>query len=453
MKNYKEFFKDKKITVMGLGLLGRGIGDAIFLAQCGAKLTITDLKTKEQLKESLKKLAKFKNIEYVLGEHRLEDFKDKDLILKSAKVPLDSIYIREAQKNNIPVEMSTALFVKLSNLPVIGVTGTRGKSTTTHLLEHIFNVAGKKFILGGNVRGVSTLSMLPKAKNADYVLLELDSWQLQGFRKNKTSPHVAVFTTFYPDHMSYYGNDMKKYFIDKASIFKYQKKNDFLITGEQVMSFIKKWEGEIKSKIITLKSNLPKGWKIKIPGEHNIHNASLAIEVARRLGIKDVTIKKAVASFGGVVGRLQYLTTIKGVKIYNDSATTAEATAAALKALGANKNIVLIVGGYDKNLDMTNLVKKIPHTCSKVILFKEKGTDRIRDEVFKMKKDGIEVYEEEGLKNCVKRAFAVAKKRETILFSPAFESFGKYFKNEFDREAQFLKIVKNLKPSRGGQVK
>ncbi|KKR73906.1 MAG: UDP-N-acetylmuramoylalanine-D-glutamate ligase, partial [Candidatus Nomurabacteria bacterium GW2011_GWA1_40_8] len=77
MKNYKEFFKDKKITVMGLGLLGRGIGDAIFLAQCGAKLTITDLKTKEQLKESLKKLAKFKNIEYVLGEHRLEDFKDK----------------------------------------------------------------------------------------------------------------------------------------------------------------------------------------------------------------------------------------------------------------------------------------------------------------------------------------------------------------------------------------
>src|SRR3990167_7574441 len=335
--------------------------------------------------------------------------------------------------------MSTALFVKLSNLPVIGVTGTRGKSTTTHLLEHIFNVAGKKFILGGNVREVSTLSMLPKAKNADYVLLELDSWQLQGFRKNKTSPHVAVFTTFYPDHMSYYGNDMKKYFIDKASIFKYQKKNDFLITGEQVMSFIKKWEGEIKR---------------KIPGEHNIHNASLAIEVARRLGIKDVTIKKAVASFGGVVGRLQYLTTIKGVKIYNDnSATTAEATAAALKALGANKNIVLIVGGYDKNLDMTNLVKKIPHTCSKVILFKEKGTDRIRDEVFKMKKDGIEVYEEEGLKNCVKRAFAVAKKRETILFSPAFESFGKYFKNEFDREAQFLKIVKNLKPSRGGQVK
>src|SRR3989344_2756534 len=128
MKNYKEFFKDKKITVMGLGLLGRGIGDAIFLAQCGAKLTITDLKTKEQLKESLKKLAKFKNIEYVVGEHRLEDFKDKDLILKSAKVPLDSIYIREAQKNNIPVEMSTALFVKLSNL------------------------AGKKFILGGNVR-------------------------------------------------------------------------------------------------------------------------------------------------------------------------------------------------------------------------------------------------------------------------------------------------------------
>ena len=94
---------------------------------------------------------------------------------------------------------------------------------------------------------------------------------------------------------------------------------------------------------------------------------------------------------------------------------------------------------------MSKLLKEIPYTCSKVVLFKEKGTDRIRDEVFKMEKHGLKVYEEEGLKNCVEKAFTVSKQGETILFSPAFESFGKYFANEFDRENQFMKIVKNLK--------
>src|SRR5262245_48251993 len=114
MRDYKQFFKGKKITVMGLGLLGRGVGDAVFLAECGAELTVTDIKTKEQLKRSLDKLKKFKNIKYVLGEHRLEDFRDVDMILKNPDIPLDSIYIKEARKNKIPIEMSASLFAKLA---------------------------------------------------------------------------------------------------------------------------------------------------------------------------------------------------------------------------------------------------------------------------------------------------------------------------------------------------
>src|SRR3989344_632519 len=122
MKDFRAYFKNKRVTVMGLGLLGRGVGDVAFLAECGAKLTVTDLKTASQLKDSLKKLRKYKGIKYVLGKHNLEDFRKADLVLKSAGVPLDSIYIKEARKHKIPVEMSAAIFAKFSKVPIIGIT-------------------------------------------------------------------------------------------------------------------------------------------------------------------------------------------------------------------------------------------------------------------------------------------------------------------------------------------
>ena len=433
---------------MGLGLLGRGVGDAIFFAECGASLIITDLKNKEQLKESLDKLKKFKNIKYVLGEHRLEDFKNRDLILKMASVPLDSIYIKEAKKNNIPVEMSASLFVKLSGIRTIAITGTRGKSTVTHLLAHIFNTAGKKVILGGNVHGVSNLQLLKQLKNRDVAILELDSWQLQGFGDNKISPNVSVFTTFYPDHMNYYKGDMKKYFNDKANIFRYQQKDDLLIVGKQALPFIKKWGGKIKSKTIVGKETLPKGWKFNLPGSHNEYNAMLAVEVAKSFSIRDATIKKALKTFPALPGRLEFLREINGIKIYNDnSSTTPDATIAALNAVGDKKKskVVLIIGGDNKLLDMSKLLKEIPKFCSKIVLFKERGTDLVRDELFALQKKNIDVYEEEGMYNTVNRAFSVAKKGETILYSPAFSSFGKYFSNEYDRGNQFLSTIKKLK--------
>ena len=119
---------------MGLGLLGRGVGDARYLAECGAELIVTDLKTREELASSIEQLKSFSNITYVLGEHRLEDFRDRDLVLKAAGVPLDSPYIAEAKKNNIAVRMSADLFAEISKIPVIGVTGTRGKSTVAHMV-------------------------------------------------------------------------------------------------------------------------------------------------------------------------------------------------------------------------------------------------------------------------------------------------------------------------------
>ena len=129
---------------MGLGLLGRGIGVTRFLAECGADLIVTDLKTAEQLASSLKQLARYKDIKFILGEHRLEDFKNRDLIIKAAGVPLDSIFIAEARKNNIPIEMDASLFAKFAmpaGLKIVGVTGTRGKTTVTMLLAEILKSA------------------------------------------------------------------------------------------------------------------------------------------------------------------------------------------------------------------------------------------------------------------------------------------------------------------------
>ena len=451
MKNYKQQFKGKKITVMGLGLLGRGIGYTKFLAECGADLIVTDLKTKEQLATSLKALSKYKGIKFVLGEHRLEDFRGRDMIVKAGGVPLDSIYINEAKKNNIPIEMDASLFTRCApEVMIIGVTGTRGKSMTTTLTYEILK-SNEKFLkknvyIGGNLRGVATLPLLKKVKAGDIVVCELDSWQLQGFGEAKISPHISVFTTFMPDHMNYYKNSMEKYFEDKANIFKYHKKEDILIILPKIKKYINK--KNVQSDLIIANNKDISNWKFIVPGEHQRDNMACAVAVAQVLGVPMKDIKKVVSKFEGLEGRMQLLRIYKGIKIYNDNnSTTPEATIAGLRAIGdiKKKKVVLITGGDDKKLDMSSLVKEIPKWCSKVVLFKERGTDLIRDAVFEFKKNGIDVYEEEGLDNTVKMAVSVAKKGEVILYSPAFSSFGKYFNNEYHRNDLFIKIIKKLK--------
>ena len=422
---------------MGLGLLGRGIGDTAFLAECGADLIVTDLKTEEQLKTSLAKLKKYKNITYHLGEHRLEDFKNRDMVLKAAGVPVDSIYIIEAKKNNIPVEMSASLFAKLSGLKIIGVTGTRGKSTVTYMIEHILKTAGEKTLLGGNVRGVSTLSLLKKTKNKEYAVFELDSWQLQGFTDSQISPHISVFTTFFDDHLNYYKNDRELYFKDKAGIFLNQKEDDILVAGRQVWPEIKKYQDKIKSKIIIPPIKLPKGFELNIPGAHNGYNAMLAMFACKAVGVSEEIIKKALKNFQPVEGRLQLLRTWRGVKIYNDNnSTTPEAAMVALAALKKiKKNIILIAGGADKKLDMSELIKEIKKTCRVVVLLPGTGSDKLNlPEAIKVK----------DLKEAVKKAKDLVKKEDTLLFSPAFASFG-LFNNEYERNDQFVKIIKRLK--------
>jgi len=447
-------FRGKRITVMGLGLLGRGVGDARYLAECGAELIVTDLKTREQLAESVAQLESFSNITFVLGEHRLEDFNNRDLILKAAGVPLDSIYIAEAKKNGIPVRMSADLFAEISGIPCIGVTGTRGKSTVTHMIFNILQTAYeiglnlsagevgrtgllRKPVLGGNVRGVSTLALLSEATPEHTAVLELDSWQLQGFGEAKISPHIAVFTTLYSDHLNYYKEYPEMYLGDKANIFLYQKPEDTLILGKQCAPIIiDKYGDKIEAKtVVADELKLPDTWTLQIPGLHNRYNAALALAVARTLNIPDDTSRQALGSFSGVPGRLELITEKEGIKVYNDTtSTTPEATLVALAALGTEHTIV-IAGGTDKGLELDALVAKLKE-AKHVILLAGNGTKRIKDQL-----PGATIHE--SIAGAVTDAFDHAEKGDTILFSPAFTSFG-MFKNEFDRGDQFNAIVEKL---------
>ena len=441
--NAPAYFHGKKITVMGLGLLGRGVGDAKYLAECGAELIVTDLKTREQLAESVAQLESFPNITFVLGGHRLEDFRDRDLILKAAGVPLDSLYVAEAKLHGIPVRMSADLFMELSGAPAIGITGTRGKSTTTHMTAAILVEAGERVLLGGNVRGVSTLALLKDATPEHAAVLELDSWQCQGLGEANLSPHIAVFTTFYSDHLNYYKEDLGQYLADKANIFLYQDPDDTLIIGKQCAPTLIEAFGEaiVAHTIIADESKLPSDWKLRIPGEHNRYNAALALAAARVWGVPDEVSRRALEAFAGVPGRLELLREADGSKIYNDTnSTTPEATVAGLAALGENST--LIVGGSDKGLALDALVATIGARCAHVIVLEHANyTGSVALEK-KLTEASIRFESADSLEEALHRALAVAD-GGPILFSPAFASFG-MFKNEYDRGDQFNALVASL---------
>lgn len=418
---------------MGLGLLGRGVGDARFLAEQGAELIVTDLKSEQELAPSLAALQGLP-ITFRLGGHTLEDFRGRDLVLVAPKTPLDSLYVGEAKKNDIPVSMSTALFAKYAReagAKVVGVTGTRGKTTTTEMIAHILRMAGKKVLAGGNLRGVSTLALLPEVTPDTICVLELDSWQLQGFGMEKISPTIAVFTNLYPDHQDYYP-DMDTYLADKAQIFLHQHPADPLILGESVVETIRASYPDAAARaVVATPGAIP---TLLVPGDHNKANAACALAAAGALGVEGTA---ALTEFQGVSGRLECIAEKNGIRFYNDTtSTTPEATLAALAALGGKKNIVLIMGGYDKGLDMGKLLLEIPKHVKRLIMLSGTGTSRVLEFTV-----GASVYD--SLAAAFEEAVQSAVPGDIVLLSPAFASFG-MFKNEYDRGDQFTALVRAL---------
>lgn len=439
---------------MGLGLLGRGVGDTAFLAECGADIIVTDMKSDDDLRESIEKLAEFPNITYRLGGHNEEDFKGRDMILMSAGVPKDSPFILCARNDGAEIAMSGALFASLSKIPIIGITGTRGKSTVTHMIYHVLTqmTEGGKVILGGNVRGVSNLQLLKEVEEDSIAVMELDSWQLQGFGEKKLSPHISVFTNFMEDHMNYYKGSMGAYFADKANVFMYQDEPDTLVTTQEVLNsaevFAREKGFELVQDIRLVDTSiLPDDCLLTMPGEHNRLNAALALEALRAVGLTDEEIFEGLTTFPGVPGRLEYLGETEGVKVYNDNnATTPTATVRGIEAVARDKNVILIAGGAYKEVDPSVLVEPIEKYCKAVILLPGTGTDRLLESINEHMsinrhiRDNVSVYD--SLEGVVKAGLGVAKPGDVLLFSPGFASFG-MFVNEYDRNDQFVSIIKS----------
>lgn len=430
------YFKGKKITVMGLGLLGRGVGDVAYLASCGADLIVTDMKGESELAPSLEKLSQYPSITFVFGKHRLKDFRDRDLVIRGADVPLDSPYIQEARKRGVPVRMSTELFLELSGVKSIGITGTRGKTTTTCLIAHMLKESGIKVLLGGNLRGVSTLGQLPETTSEHVAVLELDAWQLEGFGDTQRSPDIAVFTSWYHDHHAYYRGDMERYFQSKSYIFTNQSTEGVAIISPQAYPHVAERLPEVATRAMVPNIEEFSTWDTTLEGVHNIENIACAVTAVRALGISDEASREAVASFNAVSGRLELVRTIQGVRIYNDAtAIIPEATMASLETL-KDSPIILIMGGADKHANTDELIKKIKAHTKRVIFLPGTGTDGIRCSF-----PDAPLYQ--TLDEAVRDAFVHAESGNVVLFSPVFSSRG-MFTHAYERSDIFTKNVEEL---------
>jgi len=411
----KKLFKDKKVVIMGLGLLGGGIGAAKFFYKQGAKVLITDLKTRKELKESIKKLNQVK---LVLGKHRKQDFINADLIIRNPGVPRESKYLKIAKNNNIPIKTDIDIFFDLCPGTIIGITGTKGKSTVATLIYLFLKKKYPKTFLAGNI-GISPLEILPRIKKKTKVVLELSSFELENLKK---SPKVAVITTLFPDHLNRYKN-FKDYVNAKKSIFKYQNKNDILVLNKDDIE-TKKLCLEAKSKVCFFKGS----------------NISAAVLVAELFKISKKDIKKVLSNFKGVPHRQEFIAEKKGIKYFNDTtATNPEAVIFAIETFRKRfpkSKIILIAGGEDKKLIYRSLARKIKRDVDYVVLLPGTGSN-------KLKKDLSKLYPVKSMNQAVRKASYLAQKGDIVLLSPGAASFN-LFENEFDRGNQFVKAVKKL---------
>lgn len=453
-------YKNKHGLLVGLGLQGGGVATARWLVKQGVKLTITDLKNTGQLKSSLKSLKGLR-IKYILGKHP-RDLSGFDFIIQNPAVSNDSLVIKEALRRKLPIENEASLFFKYCpSLIIVAVTGSKGKSTTTALLGHIFRQYKKQTIVAGNIRDKVMLDILPQVKPTTPVVLELSSWQLEGLARWHLSPHISVITNVLPDHLDRYSS-FGQYTQAKFNIFKWQSSRDWAIVNFD-NNLTKNFGHKIKSQVYWFSSikPVPRGcfikdqWiyvrdqrdyrllplgQIRLPGQHNIGNVLAAVTAALVAGIPVKYIKLGVGNFSGIHSRLQLVFKQQGVEYYNDTtATTPDATMAAINTF-SGKSIILIAGGKDKNLDYHQLVKLIIKLVKYLILLPGSASTKIGSLLPKK----YQVILADNMKVAVAKAKNLARPGDKVVLSPAAASFN-LFINEWDRGSQFVRAVKSHK--------
>lgn len=377
-------FQNQQVTVMGLGSFGGGVGVARWLSAQGARVTVTDLSDAARLSDSIRQLDGL-NIRFALGGHQAEDFRHADLVVVNPAVPDGSEYLELAQTAGVPITTEINLFVERCRARCVGVTGSVGKSTTVAMTEHVLRNGGfaaadcsaadaaPRVWLGGNI-GASLLDALPRIAEADVVVLELSSFQLHRTPAVRWSPHIAAFTNISPNHLDWHGS-FENYVGDKLNLCAFQNAAGEVVTGvdatlQRALAERRRhprglWVSTADGDgISALRFRHPTATPsetlehrrvaLGVPGRHNLQNASITLTVAHLLGVPAERASAALRSFAGLPHRLQRVTTSGGVTFYNDSkSTTPDATITALNSFPADTPLLVILGGYDKHVDLT----------------------------------------------------------------------------------------------------
>ncbi len=449
-----------RVTVMGLGLNGGGLASVRFFAQRGATVTVTDMKDEAALAESVAALAGLP-VRFVLGRHELDDFRKADIVIKNPAVRPDSPFLLASRA----VETDLSVFLRFSPSPLIAITGSKGKSSTSSAIHWGLVAAGRKAFLGGNIT-VSPLGFLDSTGPDTPVVLELSSWQLADLKDmGVLKPRIALLTSIMPDHMNRYAS-MDEYVADKRLIYADQDQDCYTICNRDD-PWGRAFALESRARVrwycdadeglpgAWLDPSTRKGWfsergpgsspdeilggELLVPGHHQRKNLLGAALALRLFGVDAAAIRPAMASFPGVEHRLEFFAEKDEVRWFNDSAATIpQAVGAALESFPGP--VVLITGGTDKNLDFEP-VRRAYRKPRIIILLSGSGTDKLRTI---LDQDGIEYlgpYTE--LQAAVREAAARARPADTVLLSPGCTSFGMFI-HEFDRGRKFKEMVRSV---------
>ncbi len=432
---------NKKIAILGLGIENLALVKYLLKYKVKAEITVCD--RRDDIKRKwiaafagmTKRGAGMTEIRWQVGKEYDKNLDKFDVLFRSPGWPMG-----EVKSITSPMRL---FFELCPTKNIIGVTGTKGKGTTSSLIYEILKAAGKKVWLAGNI-GVAPFEFLDKIKPTDWVVLELSSFQLEDMT---VSPRIAVITNFYAEHLApadpnnpNYHKSLKEYREAKNNIFKWQKSGDYLISNNQYPTRPNGHSsGRITNKIPKLKSQKKYFKKSDLPskliGEHNKENVAAAVEVAKIAGVNHETIKKAVAKFKGLEHRLEFVRELGGVKYYNDSfATTPESTIIALKSF--NAPIIALLGGADKSSNFKQLAKEVKRRVKFVVLFKGRATPRIKKELLKAGYENKKMKYVSNIKSAVDLARRKARPGDVVLLSTACASFG-MFKNYKERGKLF----------------
>lgn len=435
----------QKVLVLGLGLQG-GSKVANRLVQLGAHVRVTDQKTSAQLQTAVQQLHP--SIELFLGQDYPELISWADIILKNPAVPYQHPLIQAALEQGKEVTTETVLAMISAKDRTIGVTGTRGKTTTTHLIHHILHQAGWQVELGGNIPQKPSLDVVLDAPEQSWFVLELSSFQLEALDRHRISPHVGVLTSLSPDHLNRYAS-MQQYVDTKTSLFRWQQSSDLAVWFDQP-----EWNDDIYARVqdgvesLLLTSaeveEITQWAPTPLPGEHNRRNVALAARTCLALGVERQVIARAVASFYGVPYRQQVIPTQDGLTWINDTtATTPTALQTALEAQ-PDQNFILITGGTSKHLPFpAELKEELRRQAPHIVWLAGSGTTELLDEL--QLPETPATYQSMSKAVQAARTLAAQTGITRVLLSPGFSSF-ENFTNEFDRGDQFNASLLSTSP-------